>query len=247
MAVKKKSLCKKILLVFGCLTLALAAAILGLFLFTPRVCELKDANPRSSAFMELRKKEAAERKQTLVIHHAWVPLSAIPKLLVEAVLSSEDERFFDHHGIDWHELRRAIAGRKGNKAVRGASTISQQLAKNLYLSPARSWTRKLKELVLTIKLESCLSKKRILECYLNLIELGNGIFGVEAASGHFFGKSVSKLTAQEMIRLVSVIPKPLRVSPRSSSKYLLWRMKWIAARLLRKGLIDPAQYEQIIQ
>lgn len=244
---RKRSIVRRLLLAAGSLILALPLSFLVYFFVSPNPCLLKERAPESSAFMELRKEEAQRQGRTLRIHYYWTPLKKIPEVLVAAVLSSEDDRFFDHHGIDWREMRRALIGGSRGKTLRGASTISQQLVKNLYLSPKRSLFRKLKEFILTIKLELCLDKKRILECYLNVIELGNGVFGVEAASRRFFSKSVSDLSFGEMIRLASVIPKPLKVSPLSESKYIRWRMQWIARRLLRKRVINDAQYHEILR
>jgi len=197
--------------------------------------------------MEIRRSEAAKKNKAFHLNYSWVSLEKIPVLLTQAVLVSEDDRFYEHHGFDWQELRNAILSKKKHKPLRGASTISQQLVKNLYLSPERSIFRKLNEVILTVKLERCLSKKRILECYLNIIELGNGLFGVEAASRFYFSKSVSDLSLQESLQLVSVIPKPLKESPRSHSQYIKWRMKWIADRLQKKGFISEQQYMNIVE
>ncbi len=244
---RKKTVFRKFLLIIGSAILLLLLSAAATFIFSPNICALKDKNPDYTAFMKIRKMEADSLHKKFFLRHDWTPLNRIPNILVEAVLSAEDDRFFEHHGFDWQELRQAFLGKSRRKTIRGASTISQQLVKNLYLSPKRSILRKMKEFILTIKLEFCLSKRRILECYLNVIELGNGIFGVEAASRHFFSKSVSDLSCTEMIRLAAVIPKPLKVSPLSDSKYIHWRMNWIGHRLKRKGVITDDQYREIIR
>jgi monofunctional biosynthetic peptidoglycan transglycosylase len=233
---RPKRLRNRILLVLGALGLTPFLILVILYLFSPGVCVLKKQNPDTTSFMELRKAEALKMGRKLPLRHEWVLLSRIPHLLQQAVVSAEDDRFFEHHGFDWQEIRKALSKKKEQKKLRGASTISQQLVKNLYLSPERSLLRKVREFIITFKLERCLSKKRILECYLNLIELGPGIFGVQAASRSFFSKPVSDLNREEILRLVSVIPQPLRVSPHSNGKYLRWRIRWIDDRLRRRGL-----------
>ncbi len=243
----RKSFARRLAWLLGLPFFSISLTLAAFFIFTPNPCRLKENNPASSSFMKLRKSEAQRQGKKFILRHQWISLREIPPILIEAVLSSEDDRFFNHKGFDWQELRRAFFDKKKDKTMRGASTISQQLIKNLYLSPERSLIRKFNEFILTIKLEQCLSKKRILECYLNIIELGNGIFGVQAASRHFFSKNVTDLTPGEMLRLVSVIPKPLRASPRSESQYTRWRVKWLADRLQRKGAISPVEYAAIAE
>ena len=243
----KKGFFKKKLLLIPLLTLIIMLVSLTLaFLFAENVCLIAQQNPKMTSFMKIRQEEARKHNRPFRLQHSWLPLKHIPHILVQGVICSEDDRFFDHAGFDWKEIRQALKSQKRSGAYpRGASTISQQLIKNLYLTPQRSLIRKARELILTLKLEHCVSKKRILECYLNLIEFGDGIFGVEAASWHFFSKPVSALSLFEILRLISVIPKPLRVTPLSNSQYTKWRIRWIAERLMRKGEIPLEQYRQI--
>jgi monofunctional biosynthetic peptidoglycan transglycosylase len=151
--------------------------------------------------------------------------------LRRAVLVSEDAAFFDHSGFDWYELRAAIRKAWEEKeAPRGASTITQQLARNLYLSPRRSLSRKLREALITRRLERKLSKNRIFELYLSVIELGKGVFGVDAAARHYFGVPVSGASASQAAMLAATIPSPLRDNPATDTRRFRWRTDLIAGR-----------------
>src|SRR5262249_46388996 len=156
---------------------------------------LAGENPRSTAWMELRDAEARAQGRKPRRYQVWTPLSAVSPHLKNAVLIAEDAAFFQHEGLDYHEIKEALkVNYEKLEFARGASTITKQLAKNLYLSPSRNPVRKLKELVLTFFLERELSKKRIFELYLNLIEWGDGIYGAEAASRSYFSKPCQELT-----------------------------------------------------
>lgn len=193
-------------------------------------------SPRTTAFMELRARQAEGEGLPYAVRHTPVPLAAIAPVMRRAVLAAEDHRFYDHAGLDWIEIRRAVGyprddfgwlvggdwadlaggvweSLRGRRTVRGASTITQQLAKNLYLSPARSLPRKLKEALLAKRLEWMLPKDRILELYLNHVEFGPGVWGVEAASRIYFNKSASRLSRQEAAALAATLPAPLRSNP----------------------------------
>ncbi|MFN3135744.1 MAG: monofunctional biosynthetic peptidoglycan transglycosylase, partial [Candidatus Kryptonium sp.] len=164
---------------------------------------LKYKNPKLTAVMKQRMNEAKERPYR--ISQIWVPLSKISPYLVEAVIVSEDASFFEHQGIDWYEVKESVKKNfQRGRIARGASTITMQVAKNLFLSTSRNPLRKLAEVVIALRMEQKLSKKRILEIYLNIIELGDGVFGVEAASRKYFGKSASELTMEEAAQLVSI-------------------------------------------
>jgi monofunctional biosynthetic peptidoglycan transglycosylase len=175
-----------------------------IYLTLPDVRPLATINPTTTAFMELRKREAAEAGRKLQIRQQWVPYTRISNTLRRAVLVAEDSAFFDHEGVDFKELRASLeANWEDGQFTRGASTITQQLAKNLYLAPSRNPVRKLRELMITRRLEAALTKRRILEIYLNVIEWGDGIFGAEAASRIYFGKSASALTTDEAALLAA--------------------------------------------
>lgn len=225
--------------------LSIGLFIAYFFLSLPDVSYLKSVNPRTTAMMEQRKQQAKEEGKTLHIKHKWVPFDAIPKLLKYSVRISEDDAFYQHDGIDYDELKEALKKNlsEGKKA-RGGSTITQQLAKNLFLSPKKSYYRKLTELFIAKRLESELSKNRIFCIYLNVIEFGSGIFGVEAAANTYFKKTVSQLTLVEIVRLTAVIPKPLRVTPLSNSRYMKWRTNLLLERLKRYNYISELEYFQ---
>jgi monofunctional biosynthetic peptidoglycan transglycosylase len=213
----------------------------------PDVEPLVNTNPKTTALMEQRKNEVVAAGKKLRIRQRWVAFKEIPKLLKRTIRISEDANFYFHEGIDLDELEESIKKNweKGEFA-RGASTITQQLAKNLYLSTEKSLWRKFKEYFITRELESTLSKNRIFHLYLNIIEYGRGIFGVDAASRYYFGKPVSALNDEEIIRLTAVIPKPLSVRPDQNSKWILWRCRWITEKLLLYKYIEPTRHDSLI-
>ena len=196
--------------------LAGAALVLMISLFViltwPNVAALSDSNPDRTAFIE------RARSQGTDVEWRWVSGDAISVDLKKAVLVAEDLRFFNHNGFDTHEIRIAAREAMQGKRVRGASTITQQLAKNLWLSPSRSPTRKLREIALTRQLERHLSKQRILEIYLNVVEFGPGIFGAEAAANQYFDKSAADLGPEEAARLAASLPRPSKWHPGVESR-----------------------------
>ncbi|MCP4147594.1 MAG: monofunctional biosynthetic peptidoglycan transglycosylase [bacterium] len=227
------------------LVITCALFVVYLYLTLPGVAYLKNKNPKSTAIMEQRKREALSNNFKYTVHQQWVRFDRIPQLLKDTVRISEDGAFFQHNGFDLYELKEAFKRNlKEGKKVRGASTITQQLAKNLFLSTGKSYRRKIKELFLALNLEWRLSKNRIFHIYLNIIEFGRGIFGVEAAARHYFKKPVSQLNVVEILRLTAVIPKPLRVSPLKDSRYIKWRANLLLERLKRYRYISGAQYKK---
>lgn len=200
--------------------------------------KLKYENPKITALMKQRMNEAKRKGKPYRINQVWIPLSRVSPYLIDAVIVSEDASFFSHQGIDWYEVKESIKKNfERGKIVRGASTITMQVAKNLFLSTSRNPLRKFVEVLIALRMEQKLSKRRILEIYLNIVELGDGIFGVESASRRYFGKSASELTLEESARLVSIIPSPLRYTPNSSKKFVNWRTKLILNRLLAREKI----------
>ena len=182
--------------------------------------------------MRQRRWEALWHFRTLKISHRWVAFPKISSNLKHAVLVGEDGVFYSHHGFDYEEIQEAIKSDiKHKRFVRGASTISMQLAKNLYLSTSKSPLRKLKEVIITIRLERELPKRRILEIYLNSIEWGNGIFGCEAASRYYFGKSCSSLSPYESAMLAATIPNPRYDNPRTNTRQFQYRTRLIYSRM----------------
>jgi monofunctional biosynthetic peptidoglycan transglycosylase len=194
------------------LTLLLLGAI-ALILYTsfwlPDVSLLRQENPQTTSFMELSKRKAEERGERLKVFHHPVTLENISPELAKAVRIGEDDRFYLHNGFDFTEIRSAVEENyEAGKWVRGASTLSQQLAKNLYLSPEKTLSRKFDEMLLTWKIEQSLSKDRILELYLNYVDWGHGCFGAEAASRFYFSKPALKLNAREAAYLAALLPNP---------------------------------------
>ena len=205
---------------FRILALLMLAYLLFVYYTMPgaSVIALRDENPQLSALMKLRWEESGG---TMKIQYQFVPLNKISPNFVRAVLAVEDGGFYRHSGIDWNAMERAYEINLRAKRIRfGASTITMQLAKNLWLSNDRSYLRKVKEAILTFRLEKQLPKKRILELYLNIIELGDGIFGAEAAARHYFKKSAASLTRDEAIRLAAIISSPLKHSPFENTKFI---------------------------
>jgi monofunctional biosynthetic peptidoglycan transglycosylase len=222
-------------------TLAVAAAAFAasayLYLSLPDVRPLRKENPRTTAFMELRASEAEKAGKKPRQIQQWVAYERISPALKRAVIVSEDAAFFSHEGVDFDELEKSFEDSwKSGKRMRGGSTITQQLAKNLYLSPSRNPVRKLEELLIARRLEVELSKRRILELYLNVIEWGDGIWGAEAAARSYFQKPASALDADESALLAASIINPRRYSPARPSKFLLRRQELIRQRM---GDVEP--------
>ncbi|MEK6760172.1 MAG: monofunctional biosynthetic peptidoglycan transglycosylase [Deltaproteobacteria bacterium] len=221
------------------ISLAVLFLLALLFIVTmPDVGRLKKENPKKTAMMEYREAEWASKGVKRKPYQIWVPYSAISPYMVKAVLIAEDDNFWSHEGFDYQAMEKAMEKNiKARKFKAGGSTISQQLAKNLYLSPSKNPIRKLREAVLTWRLESELSKKRILEIYLNVAEWGNGVFGIEAAARHHFGKSASGLTAMEAARLAAVLPNPRRLNASGDQRYVNSRSEVIYNIMVRRGVV----------
>jgi monofunctional biosynthetic peptidoglycan transglycosylase len=221
----------------------LAAAAVGfaaaayLYLSLPDVRPLRKENPRTTAFMALRAREADKAGKKPRRVQQWVAYERISPSLKRAVIVAEDAAFFSHEGVDLDELEKSFEDSwKQGKRMRGGSTITQQLAKNLYLSPSRNPVRKVEELLIARRLEAELSKRRILELYLNVIEWGDGIWGAEAAARAYFQKPASALDADESALLAASIINPRRYSPARPSKFLLRRQDLIRQRM---GNVEP--------
>src|SRR5688572_10464903 len=214
-------------------------AISYAYLTLPDVRPLATTNPRTTAFMELREREAAQAGRPVKRVHRWVPYSRISINLRRAVLAAEDSAFFDHEGIDIAEIKKSIQlSIEQGSSLRGASTITQQLAKNLYLSPSRDPFRKVRELMITWRLEAALSKARIFEIYLNVIEWGDLVWGAEAAARTYFGVPASSLSREQAALLAGAIINPRLYSPAQPRGRLLRRQQIILARM--PGYEPPA-------
>ena len=196
------------------------------------ICWWIKFNPSSSAFMEDRLEVMQEKNPDVELRYKWVDYPKISMNLKRAVIASEDSKFLDHEGFDWEGIQKAYAkNMKKGRIVAGGSTISQQLAKNLFLSTKRTPWRKAEEAVITLMLERMLSKRRILEIYLNVIEWGNGVFGAEAAARHYYRTSASGLSRGQSARLAAMIPNPRFYDKHKSTRYLNRRTATIQARM----------------
>jgi len=241
---KKKRRWLRGLLIAVLIPVALIAHIL---LTLPDVSGLKTDTPLTTAFMKFRQDEALRIEKDYSIQTEWADLNRIPELLKESVRITEDASFYWHNGVDFEELKESLKRdlREGRFA-RGGSTITQQLAKNLYLSPRKNPLRKIKEYFIARRLEKTLSKDRIFALYLNLIELGPGLFGVQAASRRYFGKDVSDLSLEEIVRLTAVIPRPVTTDPRGSGKWFNWRCRYILGKLRLYKKIGEDDFQSLI-
>lgn len=222
------------------LLLFLIVLLVGFVLYQvvtfPDVGELATEEPRTTAFMERRKRELKREGKDPTLQYRWVPYERISPYLRRGVLVSEDNSFYEHEGVDIEGLKEALKRDLEKKRItHGGSTITQQLAKNLYLSPSRNPLRKLKELIIARQMESKLSKKRILEIYLNVVEMGERVYGAEAASRFYFDKSAGALTAREAALLAGCLPNPRVMNPGNPNKRLRARQRIILSRLRRWG------------
>lgn len=165
------------------------------------------------------------------LRHQWVPLSQMSRHVLQAVVASEDQKFLQHNGFDMQAIEKALVYNSKGKKIRGASTISQQTAKNVFLWSGRSWLRKGLETGFTVLIEAVWGKQRILEIYLNSIEFGPGVFGVEAAAQQYFNRSAAKLTAQQAALMVTVLPNPSHFSLQRPSPYMYQRQQWVQKQM----------------
>ena len=220
----------------GVLTRLFVAFITLLFIYQLwiflHICWWIKFNPSSSSFMEDRLEVMQEKNPDVELRYKWVDYSKISINLKRAVVAAEDSKFLDHEGFDWEGIQKAYEKNlKKGKIVAGGSTISQQLAKNLFLSTKRTPWRKGEEAVITLMLEQMLTKKRILEIYLNVIEWGNGVFGAEAAARHYYKTSAANLGSGQAAKMAAMIPNPRFYDKHQSTRYLNRRTATIQARM----------------
>ena len=207
----------------------------------PDVTPLKRRNPTTTALIELREEEYRQSGAGPHRRQVWVSYGAVSDHLKNAVLVSEDAAFFSHRGVDLFELKEAVkADWERGELKRGASTITMQLARNLYLSPSKDPLRKLREIAIALQLENALSKKRIFEIYLNVVEWGDGIYGIEAACRYYLSKSASQLDSGEAATLAAFLPSPRNPSEKS----LLSRRNTILNRMAKVGRISEAELQR---
>jgi len=237
----------KLVRTISAILLLLLVADIGRYLVYPDVGRVAEENPAKTAFMEYR--EAEWQREGLTdkkIDQRWVSLDNVSQNLIKAVLIGEDDKFWHHEGFDYQAIERAIEKNiVAKKFKMGGSTISQQLAKNLYLSPSKNPVRKIKEAILTWRLEKALSKRRILELYVNVVEWGDGIFGIGQAARHYNGISAARLSARQASRLAAILPNPILYSPTGSSRYVRNRSNIIYAIMRKRGVV-VSDYKEVI-
>jgi monofunctional glycosyltransferase len=236
--------------IFSAVLIFFAAALIidvGRYFFYPNVAYLKRHNPGKTAFMEYREEMWQQKKIKKKIIRSWVPISQISPYVLKAVIIAEDHKFWSHEGFDFEAMQKALEKNiQQNKIRVGGSTISQQLAKNLYLSPDKDPIRKIKEAILTWRIENQLSKRRILELYLNVAEWGDGVFGIEAAANKYYGKPAVRLTARQAAKLVVILPSPRRYKPDGTSKYVENQAERIYQIMVRQGVVIQ-EYDDVMR
>jgi monofunctional biosynthetic peptidoglycan transglycosylase len=215
------------------LAVAAATAFLVIQLsFLARVWWWKDHNPQSTAFMQARMEQLRARDPQAKLRHSWVPYERVATSLKRAVVVAEDAKFADHEGFDWEAIEKAREKNlKKGRIVAGGSTISQQLAKNLFLSGERSALRKGQEALITVMIEHVMDKRRILEIYLNVIEWGDGVFGAEAAARHYYGVAANALAPEQSARLAAMVPNPRFYDRNRNTAFLARHTQTILARM----------------
>jgi monofunctional glycosyltransferase len=240
-------LLRKIFFIVIATLAALLIADVGKYFIFPNIAVLKRKHPYKTAFMEYREETWVKKGMRRAAHYEWVPLAQISPYVVKAVIISEDDQFWSHDGFNFGAMKTALEKDiKKMKFNAGGSTISQQLAKNLYLSPAKDPIRKIKEAILTWRLERNLSKSRILELYLNVAEWGDGIFGIELAAQTNYGKHASELTARQAATLVTLLPNPRRYKANGNSRYVEAQSERIYQIMVRRGIVIQ-DYDDVIK
>jgi monofunctional biosynthetic peptidoglycan transglycosylase len=240
---RKPSALRRAALATAALALAAAAAASALWVALPDPSPLARENPRTTALIERRRAEARQRRRPFQPRQSWIGLDRVTPRLVQSVLLSEDANFFGHDGIDWEAVRDAAEhDLRARRFARGASTLTQQLAKNLWLGPEKTLWRKAKEAVLAAKLERAVSKKRILALYLNVVEMDDAVFGVEAGARHRFGTSAADLSLAQAVVLASTLPAPRRVDLAQPSSWLRQRSRRLLDRMRDFGRVSAEEH-----
>lgn len=209
-----------------------------LLLSVGSVVLLRWVDPPTTAFIVRERLSAGEPGKPSSVQYRWVDGKQISPYVKVAVIAAEDQKFPEHHGFDFDSINDALEDRERGRRVRGASTLSQQVAKNLFLWPGQSWIRKGMEAYFTVLIETLWPKQRILEVYVNIAEFGSGVFGVGAAAEVFFKKPAARLSAPEAALLAAVLPSPKRMKVRSPSRYVLSRQQWILGQMRGLGSVD---------
>lgn len=217
----------------GLAALGLAGVFLAVQLsYAARVWWWRDHDPQATAFMEASLERLRSKNPQAKLRHTWVRYERISTHLKRAIVAAEDARFAEHEGFDWEAIEKAFEkNRRKGKVVGGASTISQQLAKNLFLSADRTPWRKGQEALITVMIEQFMDKRRILEIYLNVIEWGDGVFGAEAAARHYFGTGAAGLGAEQAARLAAIVPNPRFYDRNRNTPWIQRKTQMILARM----------------
>jgi monofunctional biosynthetic peptidoglycan transglycosylase len=237
---------KKIFLIILILVASCFIIDVGRYLVYPNVVSLKNKHPGKTAFMIYREGTWKKKGIKKTINSIWIPLTQISPYVTKAVIIAEDDNFWSHEGFDYNAIMKALeTDIKRGKFKTGGSTISQQLAKNLFLTPERTLLRKVKEGILTYRLEHNLSKQRIMELYLNVAEWGDGVFGIEAAAQIHYRKHASELNAREAATLAVILPNPRRYKSDGTSKYVEGQAERIYQIMVRRGIVIP-EYDEVI-
>ncbi|GIZ50999.1 monofunctional biosynthetic peptidoglycan transglycosylase [Noviherbaspirillum aridicola] len=219
-------------LLFWAIAAPLLAVLAIQLYFLGQIWWWRDHNPRSTSFMEQQLDELRKKSPGARLKHQWVPYDRISNHLKRAIIAAEDANFSEHDGVDWEALQKAYEkNMKKGRVVAGGSTITQQLAKNLFLSGERSYLRKTQEVAITYMLEATMDKERIFEIYLNVVEWGVGVFGAEAAARHYFGVSAAALSPAQAARLAVMLPRPRWYDKNRGSAYLQRRTDLILRRM----------------
>jgi monofunctional biosynthetic peptidoglycan transglycosylase len=228
---------KRLFLRIVLITKVLAVILIGVSVYFA-LC-LSFIPPQHTPLMVKRNIEQKKKNKEIVYKHQWVPIEKISPNLMQAVVASEDNRFANHYGIDFGAIEKARDfNRRSTRRKRGASTISQQTAKNVFLWPARSYLRKGFEVYFTLLIETFWSKKRIMEVYLNMIEMGSGIYGAEAAAQNYFHKPAAKLTKGEAALIAACLPNPRKRNPAKPSAYMYQRQQEILSLMNKIGKVE---------
>ena len=227
----------------GAIVFASAAYVLWL----PDVNEFKKKNPSETSFMRIKEAQAKAQGKKLGRQMVWANWGDISENLKHAVLVAEDGGFYRHKGVDWESTKEALATDwKKKRLASGGSTITQQLARNLYLSPSKNPLRKIKEILIAQRLEKVLGKRRILEIYLNVAEWGKGIYGAEAAARAYFGKSAADLTPEEGAALAAALPSPRRYNPTGGTRFMERQKSRIVNRMRASGYLPDETEDELL-
>jgi monofunctional biosynthetic peptidoglycan transglycosylase len=226
----------------------LVVFLIYLYLSLPDVTVWKNENPTETAYMQYESEKENQAGRKIKIHYQWISLNRVPELMRKSVIVAEDASFWGHEGIDWYEVKESLKKDiEEGEMTRGGSTITQQLARNLYLSPRKKIQRKLEEMLIARKLEKHLRKSRILELYFNVVQWGKDIYGIKTAAASYFNKQPAELELHEMVRLAAALPNPVRLRPDRVNRSILWRSKVVLRRLFKYKFISETRYRATLQ